>query len=107
MKVILDSNIIISDFRLNSPDFKVLLEASKVGDIELYIPEIVLDEVQNKFEERLLEVKSKIDKEKSIIKKLTDLELDDDLSEIQIQNSLNEYKKYIETLFKDNNVRKI
>lgn len=105
MKVILDSNIIISDFRLSSPDSKILLEASKKGDIDLYIPEIVLDEVYNKFEERLKEAKSKLDKETNIIKRLTTAKIIENFSEKDVEKEVEEYKNHIQHLIKDNNVK--
>lgn len=105
MKVILDSNIIISDFRLSSPDSKILLEASKKGDIDLYIPEIVLDEVYNKFEERLNEAKSKLDKETNIIKRLTTAKIIENFSEKDIEKEVEEYKNHVKNLIKDNNVK--
>jgi len=105
MKTVLDANIIISDFRFNSPDSKILLEASKKGNIDLYVPEIVMDEVYNKFEERLTEAKSKIDKELGIIKKLTDSVLKEAVSTRSIRQNAKEYKAYIEKVFKDNNVK--
>jgi predicted nucleic acid-binding protein len=53
MKVVLDSNIIIADFWMQSPNFQVLLESSKKGNIDLMIPELVMDEVLNKFNQRI------------------------------------------------------
>ncbi|WP_165851847.1 PIN domain-containing protein [Chryseobacterium pennipullorum] len=107
MKVVLDSNIIISDFRLSSPDSKILLEASKKGDIDLYIPKIVLDEIFNKFEERLHEAKSKIEKETNTIKKLTTSEKHSNISADEITKEIEEYKKYIQSLLKENNIKTI
>lgn len=107
MKVTLDSNIIISDFRLSSPDSKILLETSKKGDIDLYIPEIVLDEVYNKFEERLDEAKSRIDKETNIIKRLTTGKISENFSEKDITKEVEEYKNHIQNLIKDNNIKLI
>jgi predicted nucleic acid-binding protein len=105
MKTVLDANIIIADFRLNSADSKVLLESSKKENIDLYVPEIVLDEVFNKFEERLIEAKSKIDKEFSVIKKITNSEILNEISEIFIEEKVFEYKKYIIELFNKNKVK--
>lgn len=104
MKTILDANIIISDYRFNSTDSRVLLESSKKGNIDLYVPEIVLDEVFNKFEERLFEAKSKIDKELSVIKKTTNTEIKDEIDENFIKRKVDEYKDYIHKLFDDNKV---
>jgi len=99
MKAILDANIIISDFRLDSPASMILREATEKGNLELFIPEIVLDEVYNKFEELLLEAKSKIEKEKNIIKRLTKKDIEDNFS-YEVKTSLQEYKDYLKNYFR-------
>jgi predicted nucleic acid-binding protein len=104
MKTVLDANIIIADFRFNSTDSKILLESSKKGNIDLYVPEIVLDEVFNKFEERLAEAQSKTDKELSVIKKITNTKVKNKINEDFIDEKVTEYKKYIYNLFDKNNV---
>lgn len=104
MKTVLDANIIIADFRFNSTDSKVLLESSKKGDIDLFVPEIVLDEVFNKFEERLIDAKSKTDKELSVIKKMTDTDVKNEINEDFIEEKVSEYKKYVYDLFGKNNI---
>lgn len=104
MKTILDANIIIADFRFNSTDSRVLLESSKRGDIDLYVPEIVLDEVFNKFEERLVEAKSKIDKELSIVRKMTNIESHNEIDENFINKGIVEYKEFVHKLFNENKV---
>lgn len=55
MDIILDTNIIVSDFFLKSANFRLLFEYSKKIPFEVYIPEIVLDEVLTKFHEMLEE----------------------------------------------------
>lgn len=50
MKVVLDSNIIIEDYYLQSAKFETILASSSNGLIELYLPEVVLDETFNKFQ---------------------------------------------------------
>lgn len=105
MKTVLDANIIIADYRFNSTDSKVLLESSKKGDIDLYVPEIVLDEVFNKFEERLIEAKSKIDKELSAIRKITDTEVENEINKDFVEENVSGYKRYINDLFNRNNIK--
>ncbi|OPC48972.1 PIN domain-containing protein [Elizabethkingia anophelis] len=105
MKVILDSNILIADFRLNSPDSKILLESSKQQNISLYVPEIVYDEVINKFEERLNDGKLKSEREISVIKKMTDATFPDIFDDHFIANNVEKYKKELDQIFVNNNVK--
>lgn len=101
MKVIIDSNILISDIRLNSPDSKTLLEASKLKKVTLSIPQIVLDEVINHVEERLKLVKSKVEKERKTLTQFVGKAPEFNFS---VEKSLNEYKELIEQKIKENNI---
>ena len=49
MKVVIDSNIIIADFEMGTDAFIAVLENTRNGRINLCIPEVVIDEVLNKF----------------------------------------------------------
>ena len=51
MQVILDTNIIVSDFFMRSSKFKFLFEFSRKIPFNILIPEIVYDEVINKYTE--------------------------------------------------------
>lgn len=53
MDVILDTNIIVSDFYMKSENFRLLFDFSKKVPFEIYIPEIVYDEVLIKYREML------------------------------------------------------
>jgi predicted nucleic acid-binding protein len=53
MKVVIDSNVIIADFWLESANFQILFESVSQGNITLYIPQVVIDEVTNKYRQRL------------------------------------------------------
>lgn len=105
MKIILDTNIIVSDFRLKSPDFQVLLENSKKETEQLIIPQVVVDEVLNKFKQRLELVKSNTEGEIKTFNKLTTSSIEQIISSEKIEQSLKEYKSYLDKIFKDNNVR--
>ena len=53
MNIIIDSNIIDRDFQLTGHSFRVFFNGlSKIGAV-LYVPQIVIDEVKNKFDEKL------------------------------------------------------
>ncbi|MFV2044786.1 MAG: PIN domain-containing protein [Anaerolineales bacterium] len=61
MRVVIDSNIIARDFHLSSSTSRVFLsDVSKAGH-EVFVPEIVLDEVANKYEEQVRSAVQKAD----------------------------------------------
>lgn len=55
MKLVLDSNIICQDYRLTSTNFRVLREGLHIIPATLTVPEVVIDEVVNRFREDLEE----------------------------------------------------
>ncbi len=59
MHVVLDSNIFVSDFRMEGTAFRVLLSAAPRVGITLCVPQLVLDEVVNKYREQLRGVAAK------------------------------------------------
>lgn len=75
MKVVLDTNIIFSDFHLKGAKINGLCESVKSTGDSVYIPAIVVDESINKYHEKIQECKSKIDKNISDFKRLTDKEI--------------------------------
>ena len=56
MKLVIDSNIFCQDFRLASTNFRLLWEGLHLIPAELQVPEVVVDEVANRFRETLEEV---------------------------------------------------
>lgn len=74
MKVLLDSNIIIADFNLKRPAAQILLSLAKTGTFEVYVPEVVFDEVVNKFRQHLEDRKKDI---LSAMKTIKDMVNDD------------------------------
>lgn len=53
MFVVLDSNILLQDKKLNSAKFETILAASEAGHVQLVVPQVVFDEYTNKFREAL------------------------------------------------------
>jgi predicted nucleic acid-binding protein len=92
MKVILDTNIIFSDFHLKGAKIKNLCESVKSTGGSVHIPAIVVDESINKYREKTQECKSKIDKSISDFKRLTGKEVGDSpISDEFISKEAEEY----------------
>lgn len=104
MKVTLDSNIIISDFWLESISSKMLLENSKNGKIALYIPKVVIDETCNKFIFRIKSHSNNILKEVKSIEKLSKKNTSITIT-ADIENKIiKDYELFLEKTIKDNNI---
>lgn len=105
MKVVLDSNILIADFWLESTNFKVLFESQKNGDIEILIPEIVLDEVSNKYSQRLLKSKEDIDSELNKFKRISREKIQSLITEELVDSSVLKYKKHLKKVVATNEIK--
>lgn len=92
MKVILDTNIIFSDFHLKGARIKNLCESVKSTGDTVYIPEVVVDESINKYREKTRECKFKIDRGISDFKRLTGKDVED--NPISDEFILKESEKY-------------
>ena len=90
MLIVLDSNIICSNFYMEGPSFEV---AQRVGTIVL--GQIVVDEVCNKFKENLVELETKVN---NTIQDLNKLLADSPTSwnEIDVADRCNKYKDFLE-----------
>lgn len=104
MKVVLDSNIIIADSWLGSTNFKLLFESAKKGDVKIFIPEVVLDEVVNNYGKRLEDSKKKIDSELKTYMKLSKEQETNPISQSMIDKSVIKYQKHLEQVVKDNSI---
>lgn len=62
MNIVIDANIFIECFLMTSTSFKTFLDGLKTIEATLYVPEIILSETINKYEERLRDAKNEIDK---------------------------------------------
>lgn len=105
MKVVLDSNIIIADFWFESTNFKLLFESVQKGDIEMYIPEIVLDEVNNKFYQRFERSKNEIDSELRTFNKLSKKGIENPIVNKLIDESVIEYKNHLKEIIEKYNIK--
>lgn len=60
MIVILDSTEICANFYLESPAFKLLCDAARSAGVTVVVPQVVFDEVVNKFREQIEEASTKV-----------------------------------------------
>jgi predicted nucleic acid-binding protein len=104
MKVVLDANIIIADFWLETTNFKLLFESAKKGDIKIYIPEVVVDEVVNKYNKRLEESKEKIESELKTFNKVSKLNQSSSITKSIIDRSVLDYKNHLQKVIKENTI---
>lgn len=93
MKVTLDTNILVQDFWLESPQSKVFLDELNIIPATLYVPEIVIDETVNKFREFLIEKTLEQKKVNSELSKLLKTEVVN--SPIDIKAASDRYKVFI------------
>jgi len=104
MKVVLDSNIIVADFWMDSPGFKILLENAKTDNVELIIPKVVVDEVKNKFRQRINKSQSDINAEAAKLDKITRSAFGITVSKDLLEKSLKKYERYLKKTFRENNI---
>lgn len=107
MKIILDTNAIVSNFRMDSPNFQVLLENSKNGKDQIYIPQIVLDEVINKYGQRINAIKSTTEREINIYNQLTKGTKKRIISKSDIDTDIKKYSEYVEQLINESKIIKL
>lgn len=105
MNVILDTNIFVNDFMMRSKNFIVFLEYSKKMPFDIFVPELVLDEVINKYQEKLGEVVSTYNKS---VRDMGRIILDGlKFTNIDIEEEVKKYRGYLEEKFKYYRIKSI
>lgn len=89
---------------MSSPGFAVILASAKNGDIELHIPEIVLDEVFNKFRQRLEKSQSDVSSEIGKFNKLARTELECEITPELVSDACVDYESHIRETIAENKV---
>jgi predicted nucleic acid-binding protein len=92
MRVVLDSNILCRDFRMSSSTFRVFLDGLVHEGHSLHIPQVVLDEVVNKYGEQLQSSKKKIDRELENVERLTRQRFNRPIADANVQAWKKEYE---------------
>jgi rRNA-processing protein FCF1 len=105
MKVVLDSNIVIADFWMKSNSFKILFESARQGKIEIFIPEVVVDEIFNKYIQRLQKAKADIESELISYNKLTHEEKKSGITDKDINEATDKYKTHFKKVVSENKIK--
>ena len=71
MHLLIDSTEFCKDFNLQGPDFRVLLDVVVQTGDSIYVPQVVIDEVCNKYREKLQSSRLKIQSEYEELGRLT------------------------------------
>ncbi len=67
MRVVLDSNVICRDFPLVGSTFRVFFDGLARAGHSLHVPQVVIDEVLNKYPEELRKVKKSLDEARRVM----------------------------------------
>lgn len=95
MKLVFDSNIFCSDFWLQKSSFHILFENLERVNITLCIPQLVLDESVNKYNEMAQAELSKINKSELSLRKTLGIEIDITNSSECVNEATNKYRTWL------------
>ena len=93
MKVVLDSNIIVADFRMSGSNFRILTEWLPHTEHSVHVPQLVIDEVVNQFKSKLLRENDKVKSSLTRIEKMTGDEYPWPLDEARLNAALDAYRQ--------------
>lgn len=100
MRVVIDTNIFCEDYFLRGANFRLLFDGLKSLPASLHIPEVVIDEVVNRYREDLAEAVAKDKDHRSQVGRLlADSAVAAPLS-INSENEVEKYRKHLETILK-------
>ncbi|RLL81553.1 PIN domain-containing protein [Mesotoga sp. BH458_6_3_2_1] len=100
MKVILDSTVFCADFRMSGSSFFTLFEAVRAALIELKVPDVVIDEVVNRFREDLEETLQKKRKLDSKLDSLLKKETSNSSPDICVEKEVIDYRNFLHSQLK-------
>lgn len=100
MRIVIDTNIFCEDYFLRGANFRLLFDGLKSLPASLHIPEVVIDEVVNRYREDLAEAVAKDNDHRSQVGRLlADSAAATPLS-IDSENEVKKYRKHLETILK-------
>lgn len=95
MYVVLDTNIIYSDFHLKGAEIISLCQSIELIDGEVCIPEVVMREVINKYKEKLTSISLETDKALKSYSRLTGKIIKDNpISKKEVENEAKTFESY-------------
>jgi predicted nucleic acid-binding protein len=100
MMIVLDTNILVSDFNLTSSTFQVFLKGLNDAGHSLFTLQIVLDETVNKYKESLHKLKLDEEKLNRELRTLTNEAKTSIFSDEWVEQKTEDYRKYLVRTFK-------
>lgn len=100
MMIVLDTNILVSNFHLSGSIFKVFLEGFYNAGHSLFTLLIVVDETVNKYREELYKLKQSEEKLNNEIHRIIKEKRESTFTEDWIENEVKEYRKHLIKTFK-------
>ena len=92
MRVVIDTSILCQDYLLQKPHFRVLIDGCLLIPAKIYIPEVVIDELVNRFSEDLYEVQAQLQRATKEIATLTNRP---ETPGIAVEREVAKYREYI------------
>lgn len=108
MKIVFDTNILHDDFFLRRAQIVDICETAKQYRFDVYIPEVVYDEIVNQYGEKIEEVQKEIDSSVNKVKGIsTNLQLENPINESTKKQILQEYPSILNKRLEELNIKKL
>lgn len=107
MRIVVDTSIVFGDFHLTGTNFKLLIDSARRTGDSIYFPQVIVDEIKNKYLEQLKSIKLKIDKEISSINRLTNTTSSSTVSEEFVTHETRKYNEYLDAKIRESGIIKI
>jgi len=101
MRIVLDTNIICADFLMKGNAFRIFLSGVPRVGVTVYIPEVVVDEVLNKYKQALLEAVRSFDNVSKLWHRITENKLKLFEEALDIENQISWYREYLQEKIKN------
>lgn len=97
MKIVFDTNILYDDFFLKRAQIVDICETARQYNIEVYIPEVVYDEIINQYGEKIDEIEKEIDSSVRKVRSIsTTLSLENIINGVTKKQLLDEYPSILD-----------
>jgi len=100
MRIFLDTSIIVKEGYFRSGTIQAFLKAAKFLDFEVFVPEVVLDELNGKVRQEILERAGAYEKAARKLSTLTG----SDLGQVNATDEIKKYTDWLDELLNDNKV---
>lgn len=95
LSVVLDSSILCSDLHFEGHSFRIFFDGLKQTDLQLFVPEIVIDEVVNHFRKKIVKNAGKIKASERNIAKLLKRPIFPIINDKQINEECSRYREIL------------